>query len=273
MQLHAGRQRRRGGTAQSRDARGPMVRPVVVHLTRQLHDRDRAAHRRPAAQARVQPRRPREPHGRPYQCGVPAAGRRHDDGLLLRRGLVAELEVLEPVADGLGEVTRGDVLRRVLRRYHLKALGGAYLTEVRHLQQALVECRQQQVLRRLRQAVQLVEKEDVAAAHGADQRPRDERFVPIAEPKHERGVEPAREAALRAAVVAVHAHRLATQVAAHGKGDGRLARAHGPLEQQVTPAREGGEGRLELTLAAHDAVPPLHLPHRVHHPMLPHRDG
>ncbi len=181
--------------------------------------------------------------------------------------------MLEPVADGLGQVARGDVLRRVLRRHHLEALGGAHLAEVRHLQHALVERRQQQVLRRLRQAVQLVEEEDVAAAQGADQRPGDEGLVAVAEPQHQRGVEPAREAALRAAVVAVHADRLALQVAAHGAGDGRLPRAHGPLEQQVTPARERGEGRLELTLAAHDAVPPLHLPHRVHHPMLPHRDG
>ena len=113
----------------------------------------------------------------------------------------------------------------------------------------------------------------MAATQGADQPPRDEGLVAVAEPQRQRGVEPAREPALRAAVVAVHADRLELQVTADGAGDGRLPRAHGPLEQQMTPARKRGERRVELTLAAHDAIPPLHLPHPVHRPMLPHRGG
>ena len=54
--------------------------------------------------------------------------------------------------------------------------------------------------------------------------------------EHQRRVEPAGELALGVAVVAVDAHRLLAQVAAHGERHGRLADAHRPLEQEV-PAR------------------------------------
>ena len=69
--------------------------------------------------------------------------------------------------------------------------------EVRHLHDALVERRQQQVLRRLGQAVQLVQEEDAALAHGAHQRPGDEGLLAVAAREDQRRVEPAGEAALR----------------------------------------------------------------------------
>ena len=78
--------------------------------------------------------------------------------------------------------------------------------------------------------------------------------------QHQRRVEPAGELALRVAVVAVHAHGVAAQVAADGEGDGGLADADRPLEQQVTAGAEHGERRRQLALAPDDAVLLLDLP-------------
>ena len=224
-ELDARRERGLGGAAQ-----------LLAAGRRELDDRHRAAHRRPATHARVHPRPPREPHRRAHERGVRAPGPLGDDRLFLGGGLVAELQVLEPVADRLGEVAGGDVLRGVLRRHHLEALGRAHRPEVRHLHDALVERRQQQVLRRLRQPVQLVQEEDAALPHRPQQRPGDERVLAVAEPQHQRRVEPAGEPALREAVVAVDAHGAASEAPADGERQRRLARAHRPLEQQVPAA-------------------------------------
>ena len=55
-----------------------------------------------------------------------------------------------------------------------KPVGGPHLTDARHDQQALVERRQQHVLHGLGHAVELVDEEDGALAHGAHQRPGEE---------------------------------------------------------------------------------------------------
>ena len=186
----------------------------------------------------MQPRPPRQPDRRPHQPDVATPGDFRDDRLFLGGALIADLEVLEPVADGLGEVAGGDVLRRVLRRHDLEPFGGAHLPEVRHLHQPLVERGQQQVLRGLGQAVQLVQEEDTPLAHGPHQRSRDEGLLAVAAREDQRRVEPAGEATLGEAVVAVHAHRLAAEGVADGERERRLARAHRPLQQQVPAAGE-----------------------------------
>ena len=91
---------------------------------------------------------------------------------LLVGRLIQQRQVLEAVAQRLGEVAGGDVLHRVLRGHDLEALGGAHLADVRHLQEALVERRQQHVLHGLGHAVELVDEQHPAAAHGLDQRAR-----------------------------------------------------------------------------------------------------
>ena len=192
-------------------------------------------------------------------CGVVGAGLGDHDRRLLVRALVQQREVLEPVAQRLGEVAGGDVLHRVLRRHHLEAVGRPHLADVRQLQQALVQRRQQHVLHALRHPVELVDEQHLAVPHGLDQRPGEERLFPVALLEHERRVEPAGELALGVAVVAVHAHRVAPEVAADGQGDGGLADADGALQQEVTAGAEHGQGRRQLALAADDAVLALDL--------------
>ena len=93
------------------------------------------------------------------ELGVATAGRGGDDRLLLLGGgLVVQRQVLEAVAQGLREVTGGDVFDRVLGSHHLKALDRPHLTDVWYLQQALIEGRQQHVLHRLGHAVELVDE-------------------------------------------------------------------------------------------------------------------
>ena len=140
-----------------------------------------------------------------------------------------------------------------------KPVGGAHLADVRQLQEALVERRQQHVLHALGHAVELVDEQHAAVAHGLDQRPGEERLLAVALLEHERRVEPAGELALGVAVVAVDAHGVAAEVAADGQGDGGLAHADRALEQQVTAGAEHGEGRGQFALAADDAVLALDL--------------
>ena len=248
-------------------------RRAVSPRGHQVHHGDRAAHRRAAAHARVQPGASHHAHGPAHKHRVRAPRRGSDDRLFLRRRLIPHRQVLEPVAQRLGEVTRRHVLRRVLRRDHLEALRGPHRPEVRHLHQPLVQGRQQQVLRGLGQPVELVEEEDAALTHGAHQRPGDERVLPVPQPQHQGWVEPPGQAALREAVVAVHAHRLPVEVAADGQGHRGLPRSDRPLEQQMPPAGQCGERRRELPLATHDLAPLLDLPHRVHAPTLPQAWG
>ena len=108
--------------------------------------------------------------------------------------------------------------------------------EVRHLHDALVERRQQQVLRGLGQAVQLVHEEDTALAHRPA--PAARRRMP---PRGSRAPGPAagrtsRRAGSREAVVAVDAHGAAAEPPADGERQRRLARADRPLKQQVPAA-------------------------------------
>ena len=238
-QLHATGECGVGGTAQP-----PRV---VRHLPLgQLDDRDRAAHGRAAADARVHSRPPRQSHRGAHQRGVAAPGRRRDDRFFLGSALIVQSQMLETVADGLGQMAGGHVLRRVLRGHHLESLGRAHLPQVRHLHDALVERGEQQVLRRLRQPVQLVQEEDPPLAHGPQQRPRDERLLVVAEPEHQRRVEPAGQATLREAVVAVDADGRAPEFPADGQRQGRLARPHGSFEEQVAAADEGRARRRHL---------------------------
>ncbi len=250
--LHAGRQRGLGRAPQIQvagvEAPAPAPRPAG-----QVDDRDRATHRRSPAHARVSTRRPREPHGRPHEAVLPAAGDRRDDRLLLDGRLIPESEVLEAVTERLRQVPGGDVLRGILRRNHPEALVGVHGAEVRHLHHALVERRQQQVLRRLRQAVQLVEEEDAPLAHGAHQRTRHEGAFPIPEAQHERRVEPACEPTLGEAVVAVHTDGAQTKAAARGERQRGLAAAHRAFQQKVASAAEHGTRGRHLTVPADHA--------------------
>ena len=189
-----------------------------------------------------------------HQRGVVGAGLGDHDRRLLVGALVEQREVLEAVAQRLREVAGGDVLHGVLRRHHLEAVGRAHLADVRQLQQALVERRQQHVLHALGHAVELVDEQHLAVAHRLDQRPGEERLFPVPLLEHERRVEPAGELALGVAVVAVDAHGVAAEVAADGQGDGGLAHAHGALEQQVAAGAEHGQRGGQLALAADDAV-------------------
>ena len=211
--------------------------PRTIHpRAGQVHDRQRAAYGRAAAHARVHSRSPHDADGRAHQRRVRASGRGGHDRLLLRRRLVVHHQVLEPVAQRLREVTGGHVLRRILGRDHLEPVRRAYLPEVRHLHDSLVQRRQQQVLRRLRQPVQLVEKEDAALAHGEHQGTGDERVLPVAQPEHQGRVEPAGQPALREPVVAVDADGLPAETAAGLGGQRRLARADRALEQKMHTA-------------------------------------
>ena len=131
---------------------------------------------------------------------------------------------------------------------------GPHLADVGHLDEALVERRQEHVLHRLGHAVELVDEEHTAAAHGLDQGAGKEGGLAVALLQDEGRVEPAGELALRVAVVAVDAQGGALEVGADGEGDGRLADAHGALEEEVAPGAEHGQGQGQLALAADDAV-------------------
>jgi len=156
-------------------------------------------------------------------------------------------------------VAGGHVLDGVLGGHHLEAFGGADLADVRHLQEALVEGRQEHVLDRFGHAIELVDEQHASVAHGLHQGTREERLLAVAPLQHERRVEPAGELALGIAVVAVDAHRVAAEMGAHGERHRGLAHPHGAFEQQMSAGAEHRQGHGQLGLAADDPVLSLDL--------------
>ena len=110
-----------------------------------------------------------------------------DDGRLVVRRLIAQRQVLEAVAQRLRQAARGDVLHGVLRRHHLEARHGPHFADVGHLHEALVQRRQQHVLHRLGHAVELVDEQHAALAHGLDERARGEGLLAVALLQHQGG--------------------------------------------------------------------------------------
>ena len=162
--------------------------------------------------------------------------------------------MLEPVAQRFGEVACRDVLHRVLRGDHPEAGRRAHLADVRHADPTLVERGQEHILDRLGHPVELVDEQDRAAAHRLHEGPRAEALLAVPGLEDQRRIEPAGEARLAVAVVAVHPHRVRAQPAADRERQRRLAHADGPLEQQVAAGLEDRQGEGELRLAADDAV-------------------
>jgi hypothetical protein len=100
---------------------------------------------------------------------------------------------------------------------------------VRHIDEALVERREEHVLHPLGHPVQLVEQKHGALLHRPHQGPRTKRLGHVATLQDHRRVKLADEAGLGVAAVAVHPHEAAPEGLSDRPGDGRLAHADGAL--------------------------------------------
>ena len=120
------------------------------------------------------------------------------------------------------------------------------------MQLALGHRGQQGVERVLGHAVELLDVEEAAAAHGVGKRARHEVLGPVAVPEDLGRVVVADELLRGELGVALDEHQRDAVVAGDRAQDRRLARAGRALQQEVTPGREHGEHAANLLLAADD---------------------
>jgi len=154
---------------------------------------DRAAHRRAVAQVDVLARRARDVDGEWVQAGARRAASAADDLELLVARLVVELDDEEAVGQPAREARGPDVVEGVRRADDGEAGRRLDAAEPRDLDVAVRQRSEQRVERAARRPVELLDVEDAAGAHRANERTGDEVLGAVAVLEHHRRVERADE--------------------------------------------------------------------------------
>jgi hypothetical protein len=179
-------------------------------------------------------------------------GPKCDDAALGLLVLVADGEPAQPVVHAARQPRGPHVVERVHRGDHPECRGGDDLADARHYDPAVRDRHEQRVERVLRCAVELLDVEEAAVAHGEHQRPRHEVVGAVVLAEYARRMVVADQLDRRQLRVAFHERERDVPLVGDGLEHGGLARAGRALEDDVPPRGDCSKKKVELVLSAHD---------------------